>query len=174
MQRYAKIIDEATGAVEVGIGDPNAVWKTETVVIEEPTEENPEGVVEQKTLYVRDYYESLGMELLDVEQAHDGAWYLAGKAPAPPETKTVRTFAKDAIWVATRNMTLPDGSNAWDAFKTFLEQANLKEGWDQQAYLLEENPFFDLFYPEAVAAFGHDVVDAVLAAAVVESKVITV
>lgn len=88
MKMYAKIIDEATGAVEVGVGDPDAVFKVETVIIEEPTEENPEGKTEQRTLYVRDFYESMGMSLLDVEQAYNGGWYIAGKAPAPPEPTT--------------------------------------------------------------------------------------
>lgn len=86
MEKYAKIIDEATGAVEIGIGDPNAVWQTETVIIEPPTEENPQGVTEEKTLYVSDFYKSIGMELMDVEEAYNGGWYVAGKAPVKVTT----------------------------------------------------------------------------------------
>ena len=42
--------------------------------------------------------------------------------PPPPETKIIRTFAKDAIWVATKDMVLDvtTGQTAWEAFKTFL------------------------------------------------------
>lgn len=90
--------------------------------------------------------------------------------PDTPPPKLVRTFAKDAIWVATRNMLLPDGRNVWNTFKEFLIGANLWEGWNQQAYLLEENPFYVEFYPQAVAAFGQELVDSVLAASVVSTR----
>ena len=96
--------------------------------------------------------------------------------PKPPETKTVRTFAKDAIWVATKDMVLDEttGMTAWESFKTFLLDSGLWEGWTMQAYLLEENPFFAEFYPKAVAFFGAELVDNVLAASVVESRIVTV
>jgi hypothetical protein len=92
--------------------------------------------------------------------------------PPPPETKVVRTFAKDAIWVATKDMVIDEatGQTAWEAFKTFLLDSGLWEGWSMQAYLLEENPFFAEFYPRAVAVFGSELVDNVLAASVVDSK----
>lgn len=61
MLKYAKIIDENTGEVEVGIG---------TDV---------------------EFYESIGMELMDVEQGYDGGWYLAGKAPVKTVTKAELT-----------------------------------------------------------------------------------
>lgn len=51
MKRYAKINNEQTKTVDVGVG-------TNT-----------------------DFYKSIGMELLDVEQAYDGQWYLQGYAP---------------------------------------------------------------------------------------------
>ena len=96
--------------------------------------------------------------------------------PAPPETKQVRTFAKDAIWVATKDMVIDEmtGLTAWEAFKSFLLDSQLWEGWAMQAYLLEENPFFAEFYPKAVAVFGAELVDKVLAASVVESRIVTV
>ena len=53
MLKYAQIVDETTGAVNVGLVDDT------------------------------EFYESIGMTLMDVEQAMDGGWYLAGKAPAP-------------------------------------------------------------------------------------------
>jgi hypothetical protein len=64
------------------------------------------------------------------------------------------------------------GQTAWEAFKTFLLESNLWEGWSMQAYLLEENPFFAEFYPRAVAVFGSALVDNVLAASVVETKIV--
>lgn len=92
--------------------------------------------------------------------------------PPPPATKVVRTFAKDAIWVATKDMVIDEttGLTAWEAFKTFLLDSGLEEGWAMQAYLLEENPFFQEFYPKAVAVFGSELVDSVLDASVVVSK----
>lgn len=177
MLKYAKIANKETGIVEVGIGDPEAVWKTETIVIEPPSEENPEGKTETQTLYVSDFYKSLGMNLMDVEQGHDGQWYLAGYAPVPPpppETKTVRTFSKFSIWVATHEMplTLEDGTQTtvWAAFEAFLNNAGLWTGWLQLVDLVEDNPFFEAFYPQAVDAFGKELVDGVLAASVTSTK----
>lgn len=56
MQKYAKVVNEETGACIVGLGESESA---------------------------AEYYESQGMELMDVEQATDGGWYIAGKAPAP-------------------------------------------------------------------------------------------
>ena len=92
--------------------------------------------------------------------------------PAPPETKVVRTFAKDAIWVATKDMIIDEntGLTAWESFKTFLLDSGLWEGWTMQAYLLEENPFFSEFYPKAVTVFGKELVDVVLDSSVIEKR----
>lgn len=51
---YAKIINEETKQCEVGIGTNTA------------------------------FYESIGMEEMDVEQGYDGAWYVKGYAPSKP------------------------------------------------------------------------------------------
>lgn len=55
MKKYAKVINEETKACEVGLG----------------TNSN--------------FYASIGMEEMEVEQAFNGSWYLAGYAPAKPE-----------------------------------------------------------------------------------------
>lgn len=146
MKMYAKIVDIERGICEVGLGNNE------------------------------DFYKSLGMELIDVEEGFDGNWYIAEKVPLAPATKVVRTFAKDAIWVATKDMVIDEASNitAWEAFKTFLLDSNLWEGWTMQAYLLEENPFFAEFYPRAVAVFGNELVDSVLSKSVVECKTVVV
>jgi hypothetical protein len=54
MKLYAQIINEQTKLVAIGEG-------TET-----------------------DFYKSIGMEEMEVEQAFDGAWYVKGYAPAKP------------------------------------------------------------------------------------------
>lgn len=53
--RYAKIINEVTYEVQVGVGCPV------------------------------EYYIEIGMELMDVEQAYNGLWYVAGHTPLKPE-----------------------------------------------------------------------------------------
>jgi hypothetical protein len=134
MLKYGKVIDHEKGICYVGLG----------------TDE--------------EFYKSIGMGLLDVEQAYDGNWYLTGKAPAPPEMRTVRTFSKFGIWVATRNLPIAEGSEVmvWDAFEKFLHEQNLWAGWNQLIDLVEDNPFFEQFYPIAVEAFGKELVDNVL------------
>ena len=54
MIKYAKVINEVTKEVQVGLG-------TDTT-----------------------FYKSLGMEEKDVEQSYIGAWYLKGHCPASP------------------------------------------------------------------------------------------
>jgi hypothetical protein len=90
--------------------------------------------------------------------------------PPPPETKTVRTFSKFQIWVATREMPMmkDDGTqtSVWAAFEDFLLNAGLWTGWLQLVDLVEDNPFFEAFYPQAVEAFGKELVDQVLESSV--------
>ena len=54
MKKYAKIVNEATKECSVGLG-------TNT-----------------------EYYKSIGMTEMDVEQAYNGAWYVEGYAPEKP------------------------------------------------------------------------------------------
>lgn len=67
MKKYAKIIDEATKRVQVGVGCPD------------------------------EYYIEIGMTLMDVEQAYNGLWYVKGYAPeykpTQSEQKENRAFA---------------------------------------------------------------------------------
>lgn len=55
MKKYAKIINEKTHEVQIGVGCPD------------------------------EYYIEIGMMEMDVEQSYDGKWYVAGYAPAKPE-----------------------------------------------------------------------------------------
>ncbi len=67
---YSKIVDYTTNRCIVGIGTNSAA------------------------------YEAMGFELMDVEQAYNGAWYLAGYAPAQPApTKEEQEAARAAAYL---------------------------------------------------------------------------
>lgn len=110
-------------------------------------------------------------------EAGEGVYTIV-ENPPPPETKTVRTFSKFSIWVATYQMplTLEDGTETtvWAAFEKFLNDVGLWTGWLQLIDLVEDNPFFEAFYPQAVEAFGKELVDQVLAASVTSTKEVIV
>ena len=55
MKKYAKIINESTKQVQVGVGCSD------------------------------EYYIEIGMTLMEVEQAYNGLWYVKGYAPIEPE-----------------------------------------------------------------------------------------
>lgn len=55
MFKYAKIIDDSTKEVQIGVGCPD------------------------------EYYIEIGMTLMEVEQAYNSKWYLKGYAPVKPE-----------------------------------------------------------------------------------------
>lgn len=55
MKKYAKIINEETKEVSIGLGTNSA------------------------------FYQSIGMVEMEVEQAYNGSWYLVGFAPEKPE-----------------------------------------------------------------------------------------
>lgn len=56
MMKYARIVDKDTRRCEVGIGTDD------------------------------EFYISIGMELMDVEEAYDGNWYVSGYVPEPVYT----------------------------------------------------------------------------------------
>ena len=71
MKKYAKIINEETKACEVGLGTNN------------------------------NFYASIGMSEMEVEQAYDGSWYLKGYAPVKPEpTKEEQQKAREEAYKA--------------------------------------------------------------------------
>lgn len=71
MNMYAKIVDDKTKEVSVGIG-------TDT-----------------------EFYESIGMTDMEVEQAYDGRWYVKGYAPTEPPTDE-KIAALDAQYNANK------------------------------------------------------------------------
>ena len=71
MLKYAKIINEETKEVSIGTGTNSA------------------------------YYQSIGMVEMEVEQAYNGDWYLAGYAPVKPEpTKEEQQKAREEAYIA--------------------------------------------------------------------------
>ena len=71
MKKYAKIINEETKEVSIGTGTNFA------------------------------FYQSIGMTEMEVEQAYNGSWYLAGYAPAKPEpTKEEQQKARQKAYKA--------------------------------------------------------------------------
>ena len=73
MIKYAQIINEQTKQCEVGMGT-NA-----------------------------EFYRSVGMTEMEVEQAYDGAWYVKGYAPEKPEP-TVEEKANQVSPISSQNM----------------------------------------------------------------------
>ena len=125
----------------------------------------------RKAIVWKSYAES--MQIKDLGPLPSG---YSETRPEPPQTKEVRTFSKFGIWVATRNLPIAPGSEftVWETFETFLSEQKLMSGWAQLVDLVEDNPFFEEFYPKAVETFGKELVDNVLAASVVGTKTVIV
>lgn len=85
MLKYAKIINEETKQCFVGLNDLDDIYCDEIAYDEDG---NP---YELKMTY-KEYYESIGMSEMNVEQAVCGQWYLQGYAPepTPPTHEEVR------------------------------------------------------------------------------------
>lgn len=66
MKKWGRITNETTGACMVGTGSDE------------------------------EFYRSIGFELLDVEQAYNGAWYLTGCAPLKPTDEEQRQARANA------------------------------------------------------------------------------
>ena len=75
--RYAKIINEITHEVQVGVGCSD------------------------------EYYIEIGMTLMDVEQAYNGNWYVAGYAPFKP-APTPEEIKQERIIELKRELTDTD------------------------------------------------------------------
>ena len=74
MIKYAQIIDEQTKKVDVALG-------TDT-----------------------EYYKSVGMTQMDVEQAYDSQWYLTGYAPEKPEPTIQEQIEELESQITSRNL----------------------------------------------------------------------
>lgn len=74
MIKYAKVINEQTKECEVGVG-------TNT-----------------------EFYKSIGMSEMDVEQAYNGSWYLIGYAPIKPEPTVQEQIVALENTITARNI----------------------------------------------------------------------
>lgn len=138
MKMYARILDETTGLCEVGTGNPDAVFT-----------ENPDGTVK----YIRDFYESIGMTLMEVEEAYNGAWYAAGKAPAAPPEKIIKGYeeAVQSYLDATAQ------AKGYDSTYTCLSYlSSTDETWHREANIFNA-------WRDSVWRKCHEVLNAVLA-----------
>lgn len=105
MLKYAKIINEETKSCCVGLG----------------TDE--------------EYYQSIGMEEMEVEQAWDGAWYLAGHCPEKPvpteeeinKEKATNQKAELREMAVTAMMTTLSGGDITPAKTAYTEKLNAIE-----------------------------------------------
>ena len=91
MIKYAKIENEETKEVSVGLGSDVS------------------------------FYQSVGMEEMDVEQAYNGNWYLKGYAPAKPaptvKEQVQALETQTGLTRAVRELVLAEGSGASDYVK---------------------------------------------------------
>ena len=109
MKKYAKVINEETKQCEVGLGTNN------------------------------NFYVSIGMEEMEVEQDYAGNWYLAGYAPAKPEP-TVEELQAEVR--AVRNSYL----------ETYVDPKQLVMVWDsltaEEQELYKDYRQYLLDYPQ--------------------------
>ena len=131
MIKYAKVINEETKACEVGLGT-NSV-----------------------------FYQSIGMTEMEVEQAYDGSWYVAGFAPIKPEptieeqNESIRA-TREQLYIQTSDKLKADYDEAVARGAENAEE--LKTAWlESKDKIRAENPY---------------VVEEVMAEAVEESEVI--
>ena len=104
---YAKIINEKTKACEVGIGANT------------------------------DFYRSIGMSEMDVEQAFDGAWYVAGFAPEKPEElikkeeiAALKAYLRETDWIVVKiaeKRLISDEKGVDEEMKKYAQTLNQRE-----------------------------------------------
>ena len=107
MLKYAKIINEETKACEVGIG-------TNT-----------------------EFYRSIGMSEMEVEQAYDGSWYIKGFAPEKPteqkeaQVRSVRNqYLKQTDEFMIVDYPITDEERGlYRQYRKYLRDYTLSENW---------------------------------------------
>lgn len=120
MRKYAKIIDEEAKQCEVGLGTNVS------------------------------FYQSIGMSEMEVEQAYDGQWYLAGYAPEKPQEvkeQEVRSVRNSYLvkYVDPKQLVLVWGSLTEDEQKEYtdyrqylLDYPETEDWYEQQPMTFEE------------------------------------
>ena len=107
MKKYAKITNEETKACEVGLG-------TNT-----------------------EFYQSIGMSEMEVEQAYDGSWYLKGYAPEKPieqreaEIRAVRNqyLEQTDKYMITDYPITSTQKAKYKQYRVYLRDYTLTEDW---------------------------------------------
>lgn len=102
MIKYAKVVNEETKACDVGLG-------TNT-----------------------DFYKSIGMSEMEVEQAYNGQWYLVGYVPSKPiptlQEQLIEMERNTGYTRAIRELILAEGSGASEFVKNKAQEIeNLAE-----------------------------------------------
>lgn len=98
MIKYAKVINEETKQCEVGLG----------------TNEQ--------------FYQSIGMTKMDVEQAYDKSWYLSGYAPQKPHNDTILDQIKELEeQITDRNLRSAILGDEWATNKITQIEAQIEE-----------------------------------------------
>ena len=114
MLKYAKIVKEQTKQCEVGLGT-NA-----------------------------EFYKSIGMTEMDVEQAYDGCWYVEGYAPSKPAptheevSKMREQYRKENIDSKTAERSRKMANQTWTSDD---ERAYLDLDAEVTAYINEHFPY---------------------------------
>jgi len=116
MLKYAKIENEETKQVSVGLG-------TNT-----------------------DFYKSIGMVEMDVEQDYNGTWYLMGYAPAEPEkTKEEVSETRRQLYIAEKDPITCQIQALRDEEQTEEIMAQIESLKEERARVVEkikaENPY---------------------------------
>ena len=87
-----------------------------------------------------EFYKSVGMEEMEVEQAYNGEWYLKGYAPAKPEPtieeQVAKLEAETGLTRIMREMVLAENSGASDYVKA---KANEIEELAKELRVTEES-----------------------------------
>lgn len=127
---YAKIINEETKLCEVGIGT------------------NVE------------FYKSIGMTEMDVEQAYNGQWYVKGYAPAEPETDKqarVREIRDNLLEQTDKYMIVDfpisdEDREAIKQYRQYLRDYTKSENWWESLPMTFDEYIADKAEPEAEEA----------------------
>lgn len=114
MIKYAKVVNNETKLCEVGLGTNSA------------------------------FYQSIGMEEMEVEQAYDGSWYLAGYAPVKPEpTKEEQQKARANAYAVEVDplMSEYNRKKTFNLFEEGEEEELMKAIQDKVAEIKERFPY---------------------------------
>lgn len=107
MLKYAKIVNEDTKLCEVGTGTNSA------------------------------FYHSIGMTLMEVEQAYDGSWYVKGFAPEKPVEELqaqVRAVRNQYLEQTDKFMIMDypitdEERELYKQYRTYLRDFTVAENW---------------------------------------------